>query len=204
MQGQRGCSSFPRRSRGRGRFLRTLGALAAIAGAVLFSTAPAYAVTVSGVEVGPLDPGAGDTAWEAGQPVLPDAVAQGAAAAPPPGVADAGAHPSAPVRCTVTARSDALPPVKPGDVVCLSGSPAAPLVIKTGGTAALPIIYAGRGAATVRGIDVEASNVVVEGFTSDHGNSMGAKLVGDHIVFQDNTITHPVYTGDDSDGVRFF
>jgi len=44
----------------------------------------------------------------------------------------------------------------------------------------------------------------VQGFTSDHANAMGAKLLGANIVFQDNLITHPVYTGDDTDGIRFF
>ena len=33
---------------------------------------------------------------------------------------------------------------------------------------------------------------------------MGAKLLGDNIVFLDNLIVHPVYTGDDTDGIRFF
>ena len=33
---------------------------------------------------------------------------------------------------------------------------------------------------------------------------MGARLQGDNITFQDNTITHPVFGGDDTDGMRFF
>ena len=33
---------------------------------------------------------------------------------------------------------------------------------------------------------------------------MGAKLLGDNITFQDNLIIHPVYSGDDTDGIRFF
>ena len=33
---------------------------------------------------------------------------------------------------------------------------------------------------------------------------MGALLQGNDITFQDNTITHPVYRGDDTDGLRFF
>ena len=77
-------------------------------------------------------------------------------------------------------------------------------MITTGGVPGRPIIYAGQGSVTVRGIDVEASDVVVEGFTSDHGNAMGAKLHGDDIIFSDNSINNPVYTGEDTDGVRFF
>ncbi len=33
---------------------------------------------------------------------------------------------------------------------------------------------------------------------------MGAKLQGSNITFQDNTITHLVYAGDDTDRLRFF
>ena len=72
------------------------------------------------------------------------------------------------------------------------------------GTPNQPVVYAADGTATVAGIDVDASNVVVQGFTSDHADAMGAKLLGDNIVFQDNLITHPVNSGDDTDGIRFF
>ena len=109
-----------------------------------------------------------------------------------------------PVHCTVNAAADSLPPVKPGDVVCLSGTSPSPLTIRGGGTPDQPVVYSGGGTATVGGIDVESSNVVVQGFISDHADSMGAKLLGGNIVFQDNLITHPVYSGDDTDGIRFF
>ena len=33
---------------------------------------------------------------------------------------------------------------------------------------------------------------------------MGARLLGNNITFQDNTIKHTVYRGDDTDGLRFF
>ncbi|HEY0812524.1 MAG TPA: hypothetical protein VGE11_04530 [Pseudonocardia sp.] len=77
-------------------------------------------------------------------------------------------------------------------------------MIKTGGTPDRPVTYSAVGPVTVRGIDVEASNVIVQGFTSVHGNSMGAKLLGNNITFQGNNISSPTYTGDDSDGIRFF
>jgi hypothetical protein len=109
--------------------------------------------------------------------------------------------------CTLTANGTQVPAVKPGDTVCFTAqnsSSDSPLTITTGGTADQPVTYAATGTVTVRGIDVEASNVVVEGFTSVHGNSMGAKLDGNNIVFQDNNVSSPVYTGDDADGIRFF
>jgi len=115
-----------------------------------------------------------------------------------------GVRPLKPVHCTVPAAADSLPPVKPGDVVCLSGTSPSPLTIRSGGTPEQPVVYSGGGTTTVQGIDVKASNVVVQGFTSDHADSMGAKLLGGNIVFQDNLITHPVYSGDDTDGIRFF
>ena len=115
-----------------------------------------------------------------------------------------GVRPVQPVQCTVNAAAGSLPPVKPGDVVCLSGTSPLPLTIRGGGTPEQPVVYSGGGTTTVGGIDVEASNVVVQGFISDHADSMGAKLHGGDIVFQDNLITHPVYSGDDTDGIRFF
>jgi hypothetical protein len=88
--------------------------------------------------------------------------------------------------------------------VCLSGTSDERLTITRGGTIDAPVIYSGGGTATVRGINVEASNVIVQGFTSTHARSMGAKLLGDNITFQDNMIVHPVNTGEDTDGIRFF
>ncbi|OLS98469.1 hypothetical protein BJF90_09420 [Pseudonocardia sp. CNS-004] len=112
-----------------------------------------------------------------------------------------GASPGA--TCTVDADVDSVPKVMPGAVVCMSGTLDSRLVITAGGTPDLPVTYTGRDA-TVAGIDVLTSNVVVEGFASTDAHSMGAKLQGDGIVFQDNTISHPVYAGDDTDGIRFF
>jgi hypothetical protein len=109
-----------------------------------------------------------------------------------------------PAHCTVNADVDSVPSPTPGDVVCLSGTLNDRLTLTTGGTPDKPIVYSGDGKATVQGIDVTASNVVVQGFTSAEAHSMGAKLLGNNIVFQNNTITHPVNAGDDTDGVRFF
>jgi hypothetical protein len=114
-----------------------------------------------------------------------------------PGSSPAGA-------CTVEATVDSVPEVRAGDVVCLSGTSTSPLTITTSGTADSPITFVGGGSAKVRGIDVEANDVVVQGFVSAKGDSMGAKLQGNDIVFRDNAISHPVNTGDDTDGIRFF
>jgi parallel beta helix pectate lyase-like protein len=105
--------------------------------------------------------------------------------------------------CTVNAEVDSVPTVTAG-VICLSGTLDSRLTITAGGTPDQPVTYAGGGDTTVQGIDVLASNVVVQGFTSTDAHSMGAKLLGDNIVFQDNKISHPVNAGDDTDGIRFF
>jgi pectate lyase len=118
--------------------------------------------------------------------------------------ADAGVRPLAPAACTVTADADAVPVAAPGDVVCLTGDRDDRLTISTGGTDGAPITYSGGGSSTVRWIDVTASNVVVEGFTSKRADNMGARLQGDNITFRDNTISKPQNSGDDTDGLRFF
>lgn len=108
------------------------------------------------------------------------------------------------VGCTVDAVVGSTLPVETGSVVCLSGTSDQPLTITKGGTIDSPVIYSGGGTATVRGIRVEASNVIVQGFISTDADAMGAKLLGNNIIFLDNLIVHPVYTGDDTDGIRFF
>jgi hypothetical protein len=117
---------------------------------------------------------------------------------------DAGARPLGDVTCTKTAGVDSPPSVTPGDVVCLTGELSSRLTLNKGGTPQSPVTYSGGGSATVQGIDVTADNVIVEGFTSKDASNMGARLQGDHITFRDNTISHPVYDGDDTDGMRFF
>ena len=117
---------------------------------------------------------------------------------------DAGVRPLADVQCTTTADVSSPPSASPGAVVCLTGDSSKRLTISRGGTAQSPVTYSGGGDATVQGIDVTADNVIVEGFTSKDANNMGARLQGDNITFRDNTITHPVYDGDDTDGMRFF
>ena len=118
--------------------------------------------------------------------------------------ADAGARTPAPVTCTETADVTSVPSASPGDVVCLTGESDGPLSISRGGTTTAPVTYSGAGTTRVQGIDVTADNVVVEGFVSEDAKNQGANLQGDRITFRDNTITHPVNGGDDTDGMRFF
>jgi hypothetical protein len=115
-----------------------------------------------------------------------------------------GAGEPQPVACGVHADIGSVPAIGPGRVACLSGRSDQPLVITKGGTVESPVIYSGGGTATVRGIRVEASNVIVQGFVSTNADAMGAKLLGSNIVFQDNVIDHPVYKGDDTDGIHFY
>ena len=138
-----------------------------------------------------------------GVTTMSTAVQAGAGSGAEP-ASDAGVRPLGSVNCTATAAVDSLPDVGPGDVVCLTGDTSSRIAITQGGTPGAPIVYSGGGKATTQGIDVTADNVVVEGFTSTDAENMGARLQGNNITFQDNTITHPVYGGDDTDGLRFF
>jgi Right handed beta helix region len=117
---------------------------------------------------------------------------------------DAGARPLNGVACTTTADVGSVPSASPGDVVCLTGDLSNRLEITAGGTPGKPVTYSGGGNTTVQGIDVTTDNVIVEGFESKDAKNMGARLQGNNITFRDNTIKHPVYDGDDTDGLRFF
>jgi parallel beta helix pectate lyase-like protein len=114
------------------------------------------------------------------------------------------AVPAAPGACTLNGTVDTPPRGGAGDVVCLTGDTKSRLSITRGGSPGSPVTYTGGGTAAVRGIDVKADNVVVEGFVSAEAESTGATLQGSNIVFQNNTVTHPVNDGDDTDGIRFW
>lgn len=111
------------------------------------------------------------------------------------------AAPSAPTNSEC--RGDADDP-QPGDVICFSGELDEPLEITVGGTTDAPIVYAGGGATTVPGIDINADNVVVQGFISSGADSTGIRASGENVTVQDNKITQVKYDGDDVDGIRFF
>ena len=75
------------------------------------------------------------------------------------------------------------------------------LHITAGGTPNHPRVYSG-GGKHVRGIDVDADWVVVEGFTLDRPSAPGVEIRGDHVTLRDTTIAAP--QGGDGDGIRFF
>ncbi|GAA5165480.1 hypothetical protein GCM10023321_55520 [Pseudonocardia eucalypti] len=90
-----------------------------------------------------------------------------------------------------------------GDRICVSGqASAARLEIKKGGTADKPVYVIGNGKTAVKGLTVEADNVVVDGFTMEGPKAPGIEIKGKNITVQNNTVSHP--TGGDYDGIRFF
>jgi len=56
----------------------------------------------------------------------------------------------------------------------------------------------------VPGIEITASNVIVQNFVSRGADSTGIWANGANITIQDNTITRVRYTGKDLDAIRFF
>lgn len=115
----------------------------------------------------------------------------------------AGAASPSAAGCTIQPASPAeLDAVQPGDVVCFTGDLAADrLQITEGGTPEEPVKYSGNGE-TVGGIDIEAENVVVEGYVMDGPEAPGVFMEGNNITLQDVTIANP--TDGDGDGIRFF
>src|SRR5882757_2493807 len=91
---------------------------------------------------------------------------------------------------------------RPGDVVCLDAvAKTKRLKITKGGTADKPVTYAGAGQ-EVGGIDVEADNVIVDGYTMTKPSAPGIEIHGNNVTVQNNTVTAP--KGGDGDGLRFF
>ncbi|MGW7537362.1 right-handed parallel beta-helix repeat-containing protein [Amycolatopsis sp. NPDC054798] len=75
------------------------------------------------------------------------------------------------------------------------------LHITEGGTPDHPRVYSG-GGESVRGIDVDADWVVVDGFALDRPSAPGVEIRGNHVTLRNTTITAP--QGGDGDGIRFF
>lgn len=117
----------------------------------------------------------------------------------------AGVRSITPPKCTVNATSASqVKSAKPGDTVCLTGNDVAgtQLTITVSGSESSPIMITGDGNTTVKGIRVNANNVIVQGFKVIGAAAPGAQLKGNNITLQDTTIDHP--TGGDYDGIRFF
>ncbi|HEY0576013.1 MAG TPA: right-handed parallel beta-helix repeat-containing protein [Pseudonocardia sp.] len=91
----------------------------------------------------------------------------------------------------------------PGQKICAVGNMGGTrLQVNRSGTANAPIMVIGNGSTPVKGITVEASNVVVAGFSAVNPQAPGIEMSGNNITVRNNTVKHP--TGGDYDGLRFF
>src|SRR5262249_32433038 len=76
------------------------------------------------------------------------------------------------------------------------------LMVTASGTDSSPITITGNGDTKVKGIRINASNVIVQGLDVINAAAPGVQLTGNNLTLQDTTIDHP--TGGDYDGIRFF
>lgn len=117
----------------------------------------------------------------------------------------AGVLPITTPKCTITAtRTSQVNTANAGDTVCFSGDNLAGsrLLITTSGTPEAPIVVTGDGGTVVKGIRVNADNVIVQGFNVLDASAPGVQLKGNNLTLQDTYIDHP--TGGDYDGIRYF
>jgi hypothetical protein len=125
-----------------------------------------------------------------------------------PNLCGAGAVRPAPVTAPCTKRADGanlqaiLDTAVPGDRICAAGNSPSRLRVTRSGTPTAPILVLGDGAATVKGLEVKADNVVIAGLNLTGAVAPGAELTGTGISLVNNTITAP--RGGDGDGIRFF
>jgi hypothetical protein len=99
--------------------------------------------------------------------------------------------------------SQAITGARPGDRICITGDlGTVRLEIGRGGTEQAPLAIIGNGQTVVKGITVQASNVLVDGFQVLNAQAPGIEITGNNITIRNNTVKHP--TGGDFDGLRFF
>ena len=99
--------------------------------------------------------------------------------------------------------SQAITGASPGDRICITGDlGSVRLEIGRGGTERAPLAIVGNGQTVVKGITVQASNVLVDGFQVLNSQAPGIEITGNNITIRNNTVKHP--TGGDFDGLRFF
>jgi hypothetical protein len=98
--------------------------------------------------------------------------------------------------------SQAVAAASPGERICVTGDIPDRLEVKKSGTEQAPIQIIGNGQSVVKGITVDASHVLVEGFQVLDAKAPGIQVTGDDITVRNNTVKRP--TGDDYDGLRFF
>jgi len=112
----------------------------------------------------------------------------------------------APTDCTLIVAANALQAAAdaadPGDRICAQGVSNQRLTVRRSGTATAPIQVIGVGQASVKGITVQASHVLVAGFNAVLAVAPGIEVTGDDITLLNNTVTSP--RGGDGDGIRFF
>jgi len=99
--------------------------------------------------------------------------------------------------------NQAIAGATPGDRICITGDlGSVRLEIGKGGTEQAPLAIIGNGQTVVKGITVQASNVLVDGFQVLNAQAPGIEITGNNITIRNNTVKHP--TGGDFDGLRFF
>ncbi|WP_156994230.1 right-handed parallel beta-helix repeat-containing protein [Pseudonocardia acaciae] len=99
--------------------------------------------------------------------------------------------------------SQAIASASPGQKICAVGNMGGSrLQISRSGTANAPITVIGDGSTVVKGITVNASNVVVGGFSAVGAQAPGIEMTGNNITMRNNKVGHT--TGGDYDGMRFF
>lgn len=112
----------------------------------------------------------------------------------------------APVSCTKQIDAGglqaAIDSANPGDRICTTGNSTERLKVTRSGTPTAPLQIIGNGQTSVKGITVQADNVVVEGFDSTGATAPGIQLTGNGITVLNNSVTSP--RGGDGDGIRFF
>ncbi|PZS11514.1 MAG: hypothetical protein DLM55_01625 [Acidimicrobiales bacterium] len=130
-----------------------------------------------------------------GQGDAPDS--QGVAAGPPAAGQPVAGAPALPATRTGGARGSNHPDDCTKAGASTSGSP---LRITQSGT------YDGTGKPPVGAIDIEADNVVLQGYTvcnpNDTGITIGEKRGANNVTVRNNTVSHPM--GHDGDTLRFF
>ncbi|MCU1653262.1 MAG: hypothetical protein JWQ60_4411, partial [Pseudonocardia sp.] len=99
--------------------------------------------------------------------------------------------------------SQAINSAAPGDRICITGDlGSVRLEIGKGGSDQAPLTIIGNGRTAVKGITVQANNVVVDGFQVLGAEAPGIEITGNGVTVRNNTVKHP--TGGDFDGLRFF
>ena len=116
--------------------------------------------------------------------------------------------PLAQTNCTANAADPAaitvvLDAARPGDRICLSGDLGeARLLVTKSGSPDKPIMVLGGGRTSTGGITIEASNVVVDGFSAQRPKAPGISIGGNNISVTNNKVDRP--HGGDGDGIRFW